>query len=178
MPPSHAGLTVSHGRVTVRWRRRGLLALLGLAGCSLPDAGGLQPPTVNIVNIRPVEAGLLEQTLDLDLRIVNPNPEPLAVNGMRYTVELDGGRLGAGTNGELFEVPRFGSTVVPVRLYVATSDLISRFGAMAVRGAGGSGGAISYRISGAMFSGTGLGSSLPFDGGGTVDVPAMLATSP
>lgn len=147
-------------------RRRGLLLLapVALAGCTLPNLSGLDAPEVSLVNIRPVQLGLLEQALELDLRFVNPNETAIDVDGLRYELTLDGGRLGSGVSDARFSLPRLGEAVVPVRLYVQTTDLINRIGGLGGRQR------LDYRLTGQLFTGTGFGGRVPFSRDGTVDL--------
>ena len=149
-------------------RRGFLLAPIVLAGCTLPNLTGLDSPEVSLVNIRPVQLGLLEQALELDLRFVNPNETAIDVDGLRYELTLDGGRLGTGVSDARFSLPRLGEAVVPVRLYVQTTDLINRIGGLGGRRS------LAYSLTGQLFTGAGLGGRLPFGRDGTVDLGPLL----
>jgi len=151
-------------------RRLLLLSPLALAACTLPNLTGMSSPEVSLVNIRPVQLGLLEQALELDLRFVNPNDSAVEVNGLRYELTLDGGRLGTGVSDARFSLPRLGEAVVPVRLYVQTTDLINRVGGLSGRQS------LSYRLTGQLFTGSGLSGRLPFSRDGTVDLGPLLRT--
>ena len=151
-------------------RRLLLLSPLALAACALPNLSGTASPEVSLVNIRPVQLGLLEQALELDLRFVNPNDSAVEVNGLRYELTLDGGRLGTGVSDARFSLPRLGEAVVPVRLYVQTTDLINRIGGLAGRQS------LDYRLTGQLFTGSGFAGRLPFSRDGTVDLGPLTRT--
>ncbi len=152
-------------------RRLALLSVLALAGCALPNLSGKAQPEVSLVNIRPVQLGLLEQALELDLRFVNPNETAIEVDGLRYELSLDGGRLGSGVSDAKFTLPRLGEAMVPVRLYVQTTDLINRVGGLGGRQR------LTYRLEGQLFTSAAFGGRLPFSRDGTVDLPANLRSA-
>ena len=153
-------------------RRLLLLSPLALAGCAtLSSLSGTASPEVSLVNIRPVQMGLLEQALELDLRFVNPNDGAIEVDGLRYDLAVDGGRLGSGVSDAKFTLPRLGEAMVPVRLYVQTTDLINRIGALGSRER------LTYRLTGQLFTASGLAGRLPFSRDGTVDFPRADAAA-
>ena len=149
-------------------RRLLLLTPLALAGCALPNLSGYASPEVSLVNITPAELGLLEQALQLDLRFVNPNQDAIQVDGLRYDLAVDGGRLGSGVSDAKFTLPRLGETRVPVRLYVQTADLLSRIGTLGSRQS------LTYQLSGQLFTGSGVSGRLPFSREGTVDFSQVV----
>lgn len=149
-------------------RRLLLLAPLAVAGCALPNLSGTASPEVSLVNIIPVQLGLLEQALQLDLRFVNPNETAIEVDGLRYDLAVDGGRLGSGVSDARFTLPRLGEAVVPVRLYVQTTDLINRIGALGNRQR------LTYQLTGQLFTASGFAGRLPFSRDGTVDFPQSM----
>ncbi len=151
-------------------RRAMALLALTLSGCTTPGTA-TYPVSVQIADLRFAEPGLLEQSIGLDLRFTNPNPEPIRAQGMRFVMELEGSRFGTGVSDAAFEVPRLGEAVVPVTVRVQTGDLINRLLAMGA-------GDLDYRISGDLFQSTGLTArSIPFAGDSAIvipDLPAML----
>lgn len=152
-------------------RRVGLAAmLLVVGGCTLPGSAEF-PVEVQLADLRFAEAGLLEQSIGLDLRFTNPNPEPIRAEGLRFVMELGGRRFGTGVSDAAFEIPRLGEAVVPVVIRVQTGELINRL--LAVEA-----GELDYRITGDLFTATGLASrSVAFSGASAIvipDLPALL----
>ncbi|HVS02475.1 MAG TPA: LEA type 2 family protein [Thermoanaerobaculia bacterium] len=92
------------------------LAALGaaLAGCA--SLGRLEPPEVDLVDLRLRDVGLLETSLGLSLRIFNPNRWALPVAAASYELFLGGVRVGRGTTDAGFEVPRLGSETVELTI--------------------------------------------------------------
>jgi hypothetical protein len=95
--------------------RRALCALLLVAagpGCA--TLAGLVPPDVHVANLVPLEATLFEQSVRVDLRVLNPNDVDLAVRGLRFALRVNGEVLARGASGESLVVPRFSDVLVPV----------------------------------------------------------------
>jgi LEA14-like dessication related protein len=98
------------------------IALL-LAGC----AHFLQPvekPRVNIAGISPKDIKLFEQVFTVDLRIMNPNDRPLSVNGLVFTLEVNGQPFASGVSNEAFTISPFGSRVVPAEAITTLGSLL------------------------------------------------------
>jgi LEA14-like dessication related protein len=147
--------------------------MLTLALTACTTAGpGTYPLSVQLADLRFAQPGLLEQSIGLDLRFTNPNPEPIEARGLRFTMELNGSSFGTGVSDVAFELPRLGEAVVPVTIRVQTADLINR-----VMGFDGS--AIDYRITGDLFQDGGFGSagggSLAFSGESSIAIPDFQA---
>ena len=155
-------------------RRRCLIstsAALALTACA--GAFGhapVYPLSVAIADLRFAEPGLLEQTIGLDLRFTNPNPEPISAAGLRFTLELDGAGFGTGVSDAAFEIPRLGEAVVPVTLRVQTGELIDRVLAF-------DGSSIAYSIEGDLFRQAGItGGTLrpvPFASSAAIAIPDL-----
>ncbi len=97
----------------------GTLLLILFAGC----AGirmMLQPPDVSLVNIVPIQFTLFEQRYRLQLRIQNPNEDPLPIRGMKYKVYLNEQEFAHGVSRQPVTVPAFGEALFDVEV---TSDL-------------------------------------------------------
>lgn len=146
-------------------RRRRLITLLSFAATA---CGGqhpvAEPIEASLVGLQPIEVGLLEQVFEARLRLVNPNPTELAVDGLRVRLSLDGAALGRGVSNARFVVPNLGEVVIPVRLGVQTVDLVSRLAALG-RGEG----RVAYRLEGELLTGGALG-SVPFRRAGELDL--------
>ena len=152
-------------RGAMRWSWLAVV-LLTLAACALPGPVD-RPPEVQIADLRFAEAGLLEQSIGLDLRFLNPNPEPIRAEGLRFVMELGGRRFGTGVSDAAFEIPRLGEAVVPVVIRVQTGDLINRLFAIEA-------GALDYRITGDLFREAGLGRrSIAFSGASSIVIPDL-----
>ena len=137
-----------------------------MSACTTPGPADY-PLAVQLADLSFAEAGLLEQSIGLDLRFTNPNPEPIRAEGLRFVMEVDGRRFGTGVSDAVFEIPRLGEAVVPITIRVQTGELINRL--MALRT-----GEIDYRITGDLFQSTGIASRpLAFSGDSTIVIPDL-----
>ncbi len=84
-----------------------LLLLGALAGCRAL-APHFEKPTLSVVGVELQSAQLLTQRFRVRVRVVNPNNRELPVESVRFTVELDGDRLGAGATAAPFTIPAQG----------------------------------------------------------------------
>ena len=126
--------------------RRGaalLLLITLLAGCAAIGAR-IETPDIAVTSLRLVEAGLLEQRFDVRLRVNNPNPVPLPLQGLSYRLLVSGIEIGSGVARPDRRLEAYGETEVAVSLNTGTlaiTDLLSRW--RKDRGE-----AIDYRIEG------------------------------
>ncbi|HEX4986138.1 MAG TPA: LEA type 2 family protein [Burkholderiales bacterium] len=139
-----------------------LLALPLLAGCHHQP----KPPEywldVTLVDIRPAEMSVLEQTYDLTLRVQNPHNFDIDSNGMRFTLEANGKEFARGVSNQPAPIPRLGEAVVKVR---AVSD-VSRAAAQITDWRNVAANGFRYRIYGRIFAPDW---SYPFDYQGQID---------
>lgn len=148
-------------------RRWIVLLSLWLPACA---GGGTvdYPLAVQLADLRFAQPGLLEQSIGLDLRFTNPNPESIRADGLRFVLELEGRSFGTGVSDAAFEIPRLGEVVVPVTIRVQTGALIEQ-----VMGLDGTD--IDYRITGDLFQPAGVGGiagrRLPFSSEAAIALP-------
>ena len=95
--------------IRTTWRFIFFALILTIAGCSKWSAGKFSSPNIELVNVEVVKAKLLEQEFILHFRIDNPNPMMLPVNGMAYSLQLNGMRLAEGDSNVRFTVPAHGT---------------------------------------------------------------------
>jgi hypothetical protein len=99
--------------------------LVATAGCASWFMKG-EPAEVLVVNVTPLEVTALEQRLQVDLRIRNPNDFDLAVTGIDFTLNLNGKRLARGLSNKDFRVPRLSDAVVSVETSTSTFDVVGQ----------------------------------------------------
>jgi LEA14-like dessication related protein len=138
------------------------LALTAAGGCA-----GLwrttEPPRVSLVDVRPLAMTLFEQRYGLKLRVQNPNPTPLSVDGMSFDVELNERAFATGVSPRGFSVPAYGETVVDVEVVSNLARLYEQLRALE----SGHGEALRYRLSGDLHL-TGPAESLRFEQDGAL----------
>lgn len=121
---------------------------------------------VTLVDIRPGEMHLLEQTYDLTLRIQNPHNFDIDANGMRFTVDSNGKEFARGVGNQQSPIPRLGETVVKVKAVSDASRVAAQIGDWRNIATNG----FSYRIYGRVFAPDW---TYPFDYQGQFDPNAM-----
>lgn len=138
-------------------------ALIGVSLVACTGLRDLETPDVFVTAIRPLDATLLEQRFEVDLRIYNPNNRDLAIDGVDFELVVNDSRLARGSGATELMLPRLGEAETTVRVSTTFFDV-----ARQIMNAGQSG-VISYRLSGRVHLGTGLGGSLPFERSGTLE---------
>jgi len=106
-----------------RYHRITILVLMALtvAGCATlrPD---FETPAVNVSAIRPLPSESLAPRFEIVLHIVNPNRSPLRLQGIVYTLALDGHKLLTGAANDLPTIDGYGEGEVVV---TAAASLLS-----------------------------------------------------
>lgn len=89
---------------------RGLTVLMTLAGLSA-CAGmgpGYETPTVLVNSFRAIPSAGTIPNFEIGLHVINPNPEPLKLRGVSYTVRLGGHELVKGVGNQLPVIEAYG----------------------------------------------------------------------
>ena len=143
-----------------------LIASVALAGCAgLP--AGVEPPTVTISDFGVGSASLFEQQFNLKLRIQNPNPDELRIDGVAFDLEINDQMFAKGVGNQAVTVPRFGSGFMPVEAVSSLGGLLRQFGVLVQGGKPG----FNYRIKGSLS--VAGGTRIPFDRRGEFDLSAI-----
>lgn len=112
------------GTTTVRALTISLMALMA-AGCSTLT-GSIETPTVKLVGLQLIEAGLLEQRYGLTLRVNNPNAISLPIKGISYSVKLAGVDFATGQTPRAFRVGSYGDSLVDIEVSTNLLDTVRR----------------------------------------------------
>lgn len=119
-------------------------ALLLLGGCA--GLAGLEhPPRVTLRGIEPVQVELLEQRYLATIRVQNPNPVALPIEGLDYAISINGTHFADGVSSQRVTIPAYGEKTLQVGV---TSTLLRLF--HQIRDIGKSDGLITYTISGTL----------------------------
>ncbi|GAB4169644.1 MAG: hypothetical protein Kow0020_03470 [Wenzhouxiangellaceae bacterium] len=92
-----------------------LLGTLLAAGCASwrPDH---DPPRVNLQAFRMLtDSGTGAPGFEIELQVINPNPEPLRLAGISYSIRLDGQRLVDGVANELPVIDGYDTATVTLK---------------------------------------------------------------
>jgi LEA14-like dessication related protein len=90
-----------------------MIAFLGLSGCSTLDKNH-EKPKVDVIGISKSATDTSALQFTIELRIVNPNAEPIHLNGLYYELSLEGIELITGTANDLPSVEGYSQAVVSV----------------------------------------------------------------
>jgi LEA14-like dessication related protein len=139
-------------------RRTVSLALLALLlGACHTLRTPLEPPDVYVTNLVPLLGGGLEQRVRVDLRLQNPNNREIRLDGIRFTLEVNGQPLARGASAEAITLPRLGESAVSVEATTTLFDILRQV--VALPSAQG----LDYRISGTVFLRSAWGGRVPFE---------------
>jgi LEA14-like dessication related protein len=141
-----------------------------LAGCA-----GLQnlekPPRVTLAGIQPVQVQLLEQRYVALLRIQNPNPVALPIEGLEYTLAINGSDFADGVSNQRVTVPAYGEKTLEVGVVSTIVTLFRQLEQLSR-----SDGRLKYRIRGSL--GLRDVGAVPFEHEGEVDLRPPRPPSP
>ncbi len=127
----------------------------------------LETPRVSFVGLKPLEASLFAQRLEVRLRVQNPYSLALPVKGLDIDVELAGEQFAHGVSAREFTVPANGEAEFDMIVTAnAATALIRILGDRESRAA------IPYRLKGRLSTRLGMLRSIPFDQSGTLPVAA------
>jgi len=128
----------------------------------------LQPPRINVADIRVQEVKPFETVLKIDLRLINPNDTPLDIKGLNCDLELNGNRFASGVADAKIAIPPFGTGVIPVTVYSSVFRVIR--GVLGLQGRKN----LKYKLKGQVHveGSTLLGSTIPFESNGELSLQA------
>ena len=141
-----------------------VLLLCMMTSCSTVPKD-FETPKVSISDITPNDMTLMEQRFVVQLRIQNPNPFALGLNGVRFAIDLNGKKFGYGMSGQTVTIPRFSSGVI-------TGELITGLGSILrqVRGLSSGVTKVQYRLKGTIFAESPTIFSADFEDVGDIDL--------
>ena len=137
-----------------------LVGLLLMAGCaSLGEKR--EPPRVSLANIKLVDLQLLEQRYLVTLRIQNPNPKELAIEGMSFELEINEQDFAYGVSADAVTVDPYAEALVDVAVVSSLFSIIDQLKTQNSR----QGKPLTYRLTGkASIAGSML--TIPFERAG------------
>lgn len=99
-----------------------LLPLLN--GCAYLKNKTDEAPSVSLADMELEGIKGLETIFRLQLRVLNPNEEPLEISSIHCTVKVQGKSFAKGFSSSQVTVPASGTAVVPVLVYAGMADLL------------------------------------------------------
>ena len=144
-----------------------LLALIA-SGCA-GIGSGLESPRVSLSNFSVQESTGFETTLQVKLRVLNPNDQELNIKAVDCKLEVNNKTFAHGLSNTVVQVPAFGSATVPVTVYSSTFNIARGLIGLKNRDE------ISYSLKGKVrLDKKGWWSSkLPFDSTGTISIKEL-----
>jgi LEA14-like dessication related protein len=152
-----------------------LLLLLLTVGCfGLPNPlTRVDAPSLLLLDVRAIRSSELEQRLDLDLLVQNPNNFDVVLDGMRLELEMNGQRVAQAVSSQSVAIGRLGETRVTVQASVTMLDVAR---ALLTLGGRDRNGSLSYRVAGDIFVVEPRSTRVSFDDSGEV-LPGTSATA-
>ncbi|OGU21562.1 MAG: hypothetical protein A2580_15945 [Hydrogenophilales bacterium RIFOXYD1_FULL_62_11] len=121
-----------------------VLASLGLVACSgLP--WNAVAPKVSVADVGIKSLGLLEQRLDVGLRISNPNDFALTIEALELELEVNARPFASGVSRDATRVPAVASAMLRVDTFMQSKDLIQQLKTLSQ---GGLKAGVPYRLKG------------------------------
>lgn len=145
------------------------LALVVLtSGCV--SLGSLEAPELTLVQVKPVEATVFETTLNVQLRIANPNPDAITFEGASFKLTLEDRKVGRGMTPETVTIDRFGTAVVSLPFHVSNASVLLRLQEILESKT------VSYGVSGKLYVKLGSGTrKLKVESDGMIDLNTPAA---
>lgn len=106
-----------------RLSRLAIVLALVLTGCTSLQQD-LEPPTVTVAGFRPVAGNGGALNFEIDLHIVNPNRQDLNIDGLVYTISLEGKKLVTGVGKDLPTIEGYSEADITV---TATAGMLEVF---------------------------------------------------
>jgi LEA14-like dessication related protein len=99
-----------------------ILATLLLGACAL--APKFEAPQLSVMDVQVVGADLWQQRLKVRMHVQNPNDRALPIQGIVYTLEVEGQQFASGESAASFVVPPLGEAEFDMNV---TTNLASTF---------------------------------------------------
>jgi LEA14-like dessication related protein len=133
----------------------------------------VDPPSLLLLDVRPIQGGDLEQRLELDLLVQNPNNFDVVLDGMRLQLEMNGQRVARAVSSQSLSIGRLGETRVTVQASITLLDVARSLLTLAGRERNAP---LTYRVAGDVFVAQPRSTRVSFDDSGEV-LPGTSATA-
>ncbi len=102
-----------------------LLACCALAACSTLSQDNFDQPEVRLISLRPLSIDNMEARFEIRLRVLNPNPMTINIEGLYTEVFLQERRVLSGTSASASKIPAYGEGEVTVNAGIGMLDSIA-----------------------------------------------------
>ena len=89
-----------------------------LASTTCTSLGTLEPPSITLAGVELSEVTMFETTVQVQLRVSNPNPEPMTLEGASFKLRLEDHKIGQGLSSETVIIDRLASALLNVTFHV------------------------------------------------------------
>ena len=89
-----------------------------LASTTCTSLGTLEPPSITLAGVELSEVTMFETTVQVQLRVSNPNPEPMTLEGASFKLRLEDYKIGRGLSSEIVTIERLETAVLNVTFHV------------------------------------------------------------
>jgi LEA14-like dessication related protein len=141
----------------------GIFATLLLGACAL--APKFQAPHLSVAGVQVVGGDLWQQRLKVRMHVQNPNDRALPIQGIVYTLEVEGQPFASGESAASFLVPPLGEAEFDMNV---TTNLAGTFIKLLGRAAETQ--SVAYHLTGKVSLSEGFLRSIPFDQRGTFNL--------
>ena len=140
-----------------------ILLVLLFAGCAGLEKH-IQTPTVHYAGSEIKDTSLYEATIDFLIRVDNPNPISLPINGLSYTVDVNGKKILSGSAQPGKQVPAKASLDLAVPVTVRYEEILDSLQELMHKDT------FEYAVKGDIDMGF---FKLPYDASGTIPLPDL-----
>ena len=130
--------------------------------CVTPQS--VEPPHVQLQNVRLLEAKGLMQLVRVDLLVSNPNGFDIPLRGLDFSLTVNGQDFADGLSNETITLPRGGRAIVPVDVTIKMLAVFRQIQAAQKLGK------LDYRLSGTAYLDHALLASIAFDRAGSLSL--------
>jgi len=127
-------------------------------------------PEVYLAGIQPLESGLLEQRMRVDLTVVNPNRFAVTVSSLDFVLDVNDSRLASGRTADSVTIPGRGERNVAVTARTGVVQIVRQL--LKLPGTH----TLKYDLSGNLELGRFRGKRIPFDFQGELSQEAMFGS--
>lgn len=101
-----------------------------LVACSSLPLAKPQAPNVTVAGVRPTNFSLTSQTIELTLRVENPNGFDLPMQSLTFDARFAGEHFAQGNSSDEVVIPANGEALVDVDVEIGLSKLASQLSSM------------------------------------------------
>jgi LEA14-like dessication related protein len=131
---------------SIRSRIRSSTLVLLAVGFGCSTMGSLEPMEVTLKDLVVTEMTVFETSLLAKLRITNPNPDPITIDGASFKLYIEDKKVGTGTTKESFALDRLDSNVIEVVFHINNASALLRLKEIFGNND------VSYGVRGALFT--------------------------